>query len=342
MAKVTPISNRKSEHININLTKDVRSGLSNGLERFHFIHEALPEINLADIDTTLELFNRYLSAPILISSMTGGTPEAARINQNLAKAAQATKIALGLGSQRAAIDNPDLESTYKVRKYAPDALLFANLGAIQLITHYSIDHCRRAIDMVEADGLILHLNPLQEALQSNGDTNFAGLIDKIESVCKALSVPVIVKEVGWGISKNTALKLYNAGVQAIDVAGAGGTSWSQVEMYRAKDPNRARLAASFIDWGIPTADSILEVKQILPEMTIFASGGIRSGIEIAKCISLGATLGGMASPFLKAAAKSAEDVIQEIANIINEIEITMFVIGAINLGHLKHTRLNKI
>jgi isopentenyl-diphosphate delta-isomerase len=161
-------------------------------------------------------------------------------------------------------------------------------------------------------------------------------------VCKALSVPVIVKEVGWGISKNTALKLYNAGVQAIDVAGAGGTSWSQVEMYRAKDPNRARLAASFIDWGIPTADSILEVKQILPEMTIFASGGIRSGIEIAKCISLGATLGGMASPFLKAAAKSAEDVIQEIANIINEIEITMFVIGAINLGHLKHTRLNKI
>lgn len=342
MAKVTPISKRKSEHIDINLNQDVRSGLSNGLERYRFTHEALPEINLNDIDTNIKVFNRTLSAPILISSMTGGATEAARINQNLATAAQATRIALGLGSQRAAIDNPSLVYTYQVRKYAPDILLFANLGAIQLNAGYSIDDCRKTVDMIEADGLILHLNPLQEALQPHGNTNFAGLFKKIEAICTAMEVPVIAKEVGWGISRNTAIRLANAGISAIDIAGAGGTSWSQVEMHRAENPNQARLAAAFIDWGIPTSDSILEVREALPEMTIFASGGIRSGIEIAKCLALGATLGGMANPFLKAAMISTEKVVQEITNTKKELTIAMFVASAINLNMLTPSKLRKI
>jgi isopentenyl-diphosphate delta-isomerase len=341
MAKVTPISKRKSEHIDINLNKDVRSGLNSGLERFHFTHEALPEIDLDEIDTSMELFNRRLSAPILISSMTGGTPEAARINQNLAVAAQSMNVAIGLGSQRAAIENPELAYTYQIRKYAPNVLLFANLGAIQLNRNYTIDHCRKAVDMIEADGLILHLNPLQEALQSNGDTNFSGLVKKIEAICKLLPLPVIAKEVGWGISGATALKLADAGVRVIDVAGAGGTSWSQVEMYRAQDPNLARLAAAFVDWGIPTANSILEVRQAIPEMTIFASGGLRSGIDIAKCIALGANLGGMASPFLKAASVSAEQAIQEIANTKRELITTMFATGSIDIPALGKAKLSQ-
>jgi isopentenyl-diphosphate delta-isomerase len=342
MVKVTPISKRKSDHIDINLNQDVRSGLSNGLERFRFTHEALPEINLDEVDPSLEVFNHHLSAPILISSMTGGAQEAAQINQNLAIAAQNTKVALGLGSQRAAIDDPSLAYTYQVRKYAPDILLFANLGAIQLNTSYSIDHCRKAVEMIEADGLILHLNPLQEALQPHGNTNFAGLMNKIETICRILPVPVIAKEVGWGISRNTAVKLANAGVAAIDVAGAGGTSWSQVEMYRAEDPDQARLASAFVNWGIPTADSIQEVRQALPDMTIFASGGLRSGIEIAKCIALGATLGGMASPFLKAATVSVEKTIQEITNTRKEITIAMFVVSAVNLPMLTQAKLKKV
>src|SRR5581483_8344199 len=220
------ISNRKVEHLRINLEENVQFfDTSTGLERYRFVHQALPELDLAEIDTSLELLSKRLRAPILVSSMTGGAAEAERINLNLAAAAQETGIAMGLGSQRAAIADPALARTYQVRRVAPDILLLANLGAIQLNYGYTVDECRRAVEMVDADALLLHLNPIQEAVQADGNTNWAGLLPKIEGICRTLGKPVIVKEVGFGIAGNIARQLFNAGVSAVDVAGAGGTSW---------------------------------------------------------------------------------------------------------------------
>lgn len=339
MEKVTPITSRKSDHIKINLEQDVRSSLTTGLERYRFIHQALPELNLDDVSTSLRLFDRQLRIPLLISSMTGGTAEAAQINMKLAEAAQHTCIAMGLGSQRVAIDHPKLASTFQVRQVAPDILLLANLGAIQLNYGYSVDECKRAVDMIEADALILHLNPLQEAVQPEGDTRFAGLLSKIEKVCKAISVPVIAKEVGWGFSETAARQLVDAGVSAIDVAGAGGTSWSQVEMHRAQNESQARLAAAFQDWGISTVESIQNILNIAPEINIIASGGLRNGVDIAKCIALGAILGGMASPFLKSAVKSVDETIQRIHETQRQIQVCMFAVGAKNLNELNNTKI---
>ena len=251
MPKVAPIDQRKADHIKINLEQDVRSALTTGLEKYNFIHEALPELDLNRIDTTLSLFGKQLAAPILISSMTGGTAEAETINLRLAEAAQECGIAMGVGSQRAAIEHPEHAETFQVRKAAPDILLFANLGAVQLNYGYGIDQCRKAVDMIQADALYLHLNPVQEAVQDAGDVNFAGLAKKIEEVCKKIEVPVIAKEVGWGISDKTAKVLADCGVSAIDVAGAGGTSWSQVEMHRAPDEFTRQLAATFVGWASP-------------------------------------------------------------------------------------------
>jgi len=339
MTKVSPepapIDQRKADHIKINLEQDVRSALTTGLEKYHFTHEALPELDLARIDPSLSLFGKQLAAPILISSMTGGTEEAGEINQRLAEAAQEVGVAMGVGSQRAALEHPEQTPTFSItRKAAPDILLFANLGAVQFNYGYTIDHCRRAVDMIQADALILHLNPLQEAVQDAGDTNFSGLAAKIEAVCKKLEVPVIAKEVGWGISERTAKLLADCGVSAIDVAGAGGTSWSQVEMYRAPDEFTRKLAATFVGWGIPTAESILNVKRVTPEMTIFASGGLKDGLDIAKCVALGATLGGMAGNFLKAAAVSTEKTVERMKLTKRQIEVTMQMVSAENLAHL--------
>ena len=339
MTKVTPISSRKSDHIRINLDENVQSGLTTGLERYHFEHEALPELDLDQVDLSQELFGRQVRLPILISSMTGGTDEAAAINRTLAAAAQASGIAMGVGSQRAALEHPELAASFKVRDAAPDILLFANLGAIQLNYSYGLSQCQQAVDMIEADALILHLNALQEAVQPEGDTRWSGLLAKIEYVCRALPVPVIAKEVGWGFSKETATRLKEAGVAAIDVAGAGGTSWSQVEMHRADSPSQARMAAAFLDWGIPTSDAILNVRRGAPEILVFASGGLRSGVDIAKCIALGANLGGMAGPFLKAAVRSYDETIQTIEEIQREIQVCMFACGAGDLATLQRTPL---
>ena len=341
MPKVTPIGSRKADHIRINLEEDVQSGITTGLEKYRFIHQALPELDLEVIDTEINLFSHKLSAPILISSMTGGTEQAGTINRKLAIAAQETQVALGLGSQRAAIEQPELIATYQVRRYAPDIVLFANLGAIQLNYSYGLDECQRAVDTIAADALILHLNPLQEAVQPEGDTRFSDLLAKIERVCANLSVPVIVKEVGWGISRQAAKQLHEAGVTAVDVAGAGGTSWTQVEMHRAQDARQANIAAAFIDWGIPTAQSILNVKEMAPAMTIFASGGLRNGVDIAKCIALGASLGGMAGPFLKAAAQSEQKVIETIQDLTRQIKICMFAAGAKDISSLKRLELEQ-
>jgi isopentenyl-diphosphate delta-isomerase len=328
MTEVTPIGARKTDHIRINLEEDVRSGLTTGLERYRFVHRALPELDLEAVDLEQDLFGRRLRAPLLISSMTGGTVEAEVINLALAEAAQATGVAMGVGSQRAALEHPELARTFQVRRAAPDILLLANLGAVQLNYGYGVEHCRKAVEMIEADALILHLNALQEAVQPEGDTRFAGLLGRIEAVCRALPVPVIAKEVGWGFSEPDARRLAEVGVAAIDVAGAGGTSWSQVEMHRAQDPAQRRLAAAFIDWGIPTAEAIINVRRAAPQVAVIASGGLRHGVDIAKCLALGARLGGMAGPYLKAAVQSAQTVVDTLNEVRREIQICMFAAGA--------------
>ena len=334
------IERRKADHIRINLDEDVGfDRLTVGFENYRFIHQALPELDLHAIDLVTRLFNKPLRAPVLISSMTGGTEQARQINENLAWAAQAYGVAMGLGSQRAGLQHPETADTFKVRHVAPDILLFANLGAVQFNYGYGVDECRRVVDMIEADALILHLNPLQEAVQPEGDVNFSGLAKKIEAVCKQLPVPVIAKEVGWGISEETARRLANAGIAAIDVAGSGGTSWSQVELYRAPDDLHRRVAAAFRDWGIPTAESVQMVKRAAPDLPVIASGGIRSGLDIAKAIALGATLGGMAGPFLKAAAISSEAVADLLEETIRVLRIAMFAAGAGNIEALQNTPL---
>jgi isopentenyl-diphosphate Delta-isomerase len=336
----TTITQRKDEHIKVNLSNDVKSHRTTGLERLAFIHEALPEINLCDIDLSSKLFGKKISAPILISSMTGGTELSRQINQRLAKVANEFNIAMGVGSQRAGLENPDTSPSFSViRKTAPNILLFANLGAIQLNNGYTLDHCKRAIDMIGADGLILHLNPLQESLQEEGNTNFAFLSKNIESICKNLTIPVIVKEVGWGISKRTAKILWDSGVSVIDVAGAGGTSWSQVEMYRSKKEISRQLALTFYEWGIPTVDSIKNVLVSAPGMKIIASGGLQSGLDITKCIALGAILGGMAGMFLQASSASTDRLRELIQLTIEQIRISMFCTGASSLSKLSASQL---
>jgi len=337
MSKVT--AERKTDHIRVNLEQDVDSGLIPGFESLRFEHNALPELNLDEIDLSQELLGKKLAAPLLISSMTGGTPQAGEINRNLAVAAQSSGVAMGLGSQRVAIEDPSLADTFNVRQLAPDILLFANLGAVQLNYGYGADEAQRAIDMIEADALVLHLNALQEAVQKEGDTNFGGLLPKIEALVASVSVPVIAKEVGWGISASVATRLVEAGVAIIDVAGAGGTSWSQVEMHRAAEERQAELASRFVDWGIPTAEAVRQVRAALPEVPIIASGGLRTGLDLAKSIALGAQLGGMAGPFLRAAVDSSDDVSVLIENTLRELRVGMFATGSGDLDALRSARL---
>ena len=332
---------RKADHIRINLEKDVAfKQLTTGLEKYFFMHQALPELDLAHINTQTQIFGKNLNTPLLISSMTGGTTEAQAINLMLAEAAQEVGLAMGLGSQRAAIEDNSLADTFRVRDVAPDILLFANLGAVQLNYGYGRTQCQRAVDMIQADALILHFNPIQEAVQPEGDGNFAGLLGKIETLCRQLSVPVIAKEVGWGFSREAARQLADAGVAAIDVAGAGGTSWSQVEMYRAPTARHARVAGAFIDWGIPTAVSIQYCREAT-SLPIIASGGIKNGIDVAKCIALGARLVGFAGDFLRAADENGvEGVIEMAETITDELRITMFGSSANDLAALSETQLH--
>lgn len=334
--------NRKADHININLQENVQfPRLTTGLENYRFVHHAIPDVNLSEIDLSVELMGKTLAAPIIISSMTGGTEAAARINMNLAQAAQKNGIAMGLGSQRAAIEDQSLAFTFQVRNVAPDILLFANLGAVQLNYGYGLTECQRAVDMVEADALILHFNVLQEAVQPEGETNFRGLLNQVEQICKQMPVPVIAKEVGWGFSETNARDLANAGVAAIDVAGSGGTSWSEVEYHRAPSEFHAKVAASFADWGISTADAIQFALRGAPNTPIIASGGLRDGIDIAKSMALGATAGGLASPFLKAAHQSTEAVNELIQQLIAQIRIVTLCTGGKTVKDLANMPLIK-
>jgi isopentenyl-diphosphate delta-isomerase len=339
----THTSTRKDDHIRISLEEDVTFNHTlTGLSHYRFVHQALPELNLRHVDTSTTFLGHTLTIPLLIASMTGGTAQAGHLNRTLAEVAQATSIGMGLGSTRAMIERPDTVWTFQVRQCAPDIPIFANLGAIQLNYGYGLDECQRIIDQTEADGLYLHLNPLQEALQPEGDTNFAGLITQIEKVCARLSVPVIVKEVGWGLSARVARMLIDAGVTALDVAGAGGTSWSQVEMYRGETPVQREVAASFRNWGIPTAQSITMVRSVDREIPLAASGGLQNGIDIAKCLALGADITTMAGALLRAAATSITTLHEQIEILTHQIRVAMFAAGAGTIEALKQTPLIKV
>ncbi|MBW4525559.1 MAG: type 2 isopentenyl-diphosphate Delta-isomerase [Phormidium tanganyikae FI6-MK23] len=338
MNGATETQNRKADHLRVCLEDDVQCReTTTGLENYHFTHCCLPELDRADIDIRTTFLSKPLNAPILISSMTGGTELAKTINYRLAAIAQEYRLAMGVGSQRVAIENPGVSDSFALRAIAPDAVLFANLGAVQLNYTYGIEQCLKAVDLLEADALILHLNPLQEAVQTRGDKNFRGLFDKIAQLCDMLPVPVIAKEVGNGISKAMAEKLIAAGVSAIDVAGAGGTSWAKVESSRAQDPIQRRLGMTFADWGIPTADCITQIRHFSPTMPLIASGGLRNGLEIAKTIALGADLAGLALPFLQAANES-EEALHLLMEILQaEITTVLFCTGTKDLEELKRS-----
>ena len=277
------IEQRKSDHIQITLNEKVTGeSISTGLESFTFIHNALPEIAFDEISIETTFLGFECKTPFLISSMTGGTALAETINRNLAVAAEESGWALALGSTRALLDSDGHASSFLMRKYAPSVPIIANLGAVQFNYGYGVEECRKIIDITEADMLVLHLNSIQEVIQEKGDTNFKGLLKKIEQLCSTLEVPVGVKEVGWGIDGQTAEKLSEAGVAFIDVAGAGGTSWSQVEKFRAKDPILRVAAEAFSEWGIPTAESIRLVRGKIGNRPLIASGGMQTGLDGAK------------------------------------------------------------
>lgn len=310
---------------------------TNGLERYRFSHCCLPELDWNEITLKTTFLGKQLLAPLLISSMTGGTEQAGIINQRLASVAQHYKIAMGVGSQRVVVEKPQVASTFAVRSRAPDILLFANLGAVQLNYNYGLDECLRLVDLLQADALILHLNPLQECIQPKGDTNFRGLLDKINQLCSKLPVPVIAKEVGNGISAPMAKKLLAAGVTAIDVAGAGGTSWAKVESERAGNAQQRRMGMTFADWGLPTAECITSIRTTAPEVPLIASGGLRDGLDVAKAIALGADIAGLALPFLQAADQSEEAVYALVEVLIAEITTALFCTGNATLKDLKHS-----
>ncbi|MEE2997455.1 MAG: type 2 isopentenyl-diphosphate Delta-isomerase [Pseudomonadota bacterium] len=332
------IEQRKRAHIETVLTEDVAAkGISTGFEQLFFEHVALPEIDLDSVDTRSDVLGKHLAAPLLISSMTGGTDVARDINLHLAEAAQEMGIAMGVGSQRAAIVDPMFADTFRVRSAAPDILLFANLGAVQFNYGFTGDDARKAVEMIEADALFLHLNPLQEAIQAEGDGNWSGVLSKIEELIPALDVPVVVKEVGNGISADLARRLIEAGVAGIDVAGAGGTSWSEVEAHRQINEKMRRVAHSFAGWGIPTVRALSQVRDALPDTLVIASGGIRTGVDVAKAIRLGADLVGMAAPTLRSATNRAKAVEDQMSAVAEELKIAMFCTGSQDLSALRRS-----
>lgn len=320
---------RKAHHIRICLDEDVQAGRT-GFEDIHLLHRSLPEIDFDDVDISTEWLGRKFSAPIMISGMTGGTEEAEKINRNLARAAQKANIPMGVGSQRAAIENPAIQKTFRIaRDVAPGIFLVGNLGAVQLNSGYTVEHARKAVEMIGANAIALHLNPLQEACQAEGDTAWAGLLPKIRDVCRGVGVPVIAKETGAGICREVAKELERAGISTIDVSGSGGTSWSLVESYRGPP-----IGKVFAGWGIPTAVSLAEACDAV-DIPVIASGGVRNGIDAAKCLALGATMVSIAHPFLVAAAKSSDAVYGKIKELERELKTAIFLTGSRNASELR-------
>lgn len=326
---------RKSRHLDVCLDEDVASRLDAGWDAVRLRHEALPEIALADVEIATSFLGLALRAPLIISSMTGGTARAAEINRRLARGAEAAGIAFALGSGRAMLEDEALRATFDVRPVAPNVVLFANLGAVQLNYGVTVDDARRLVDTLRANGLYLHLNPLQEALQPGGDTNFRALAPKIAAVCAALDVPVIAKSVGSGIAPSTAARLLECGVAAIDVAGAGGTSWARVEGKRSNDPWRERIAEAFGAWGYATPRATAALRTALPTTPLVASGGIRDGVQVAKAIATGADLAGLALPFLRAADESDAAVAALIDELVMGLRIAVFATGSRRIADLR-------
>jgi len=327
---------RKAEHIHLALEERMQVPLRS-FDRYYFNHQALPEIDLAEIDTGVQFLGRALQAPLLISCMTGGTEEATIVNRRLATAAEEMKIAVGVGSQRQAIEDPALAASFEVRRYAPSVPVLANLGAVQLNYGFGVDQCRAAVEMVSADALVFHLNPLQEAIQPEGQCDFRGLLGKMSEVADQLDVPVIAKEVGSGISATTATALRDAGIGIIDCAGAGGTSWALIEAARARDPE---IGDIYGDWGIPTPENIRQLSRV-EGIQIIGSGGVRTGLDAAKAIALGADLVGMAKPFLEAAMDSSAAVVAKGQRAIRELRVAMFCTGAGTLDELQRVELQR-
>jgi len=333
------IEERKADHIEICLEEDVQARrATTGFEDVSLVHKALPEIEREKIDLSTTVFGYKFSAPLFVGALTGGTAKALKINAAIAEAVEELNLGMGVGSQRVAIDNPKLERSFTVvREKAPTAFIVANIGGPQLVGKYGVKEAKRAVEMVEANALAIHLNALQEAVQPEGETNYSSLISKIGEVSQAVEVPVIVKETGAGIAAEEAKLLEEAGVAAIDVSGVGGTSWAAVEYYRAKkrqDGFSQRLGETFWDWGIPTAVSLVEaVKSV--SLPVIASGGIRNGIDVTKVLALGASLASATYPFLWPATKGPREVKKALQFLIGEVRNAMFLVGADSLQKLQ-------
>jgi len=324
----------KHSHIQCCLNMDVESSVTTGFEKYEFVNNALPDIDFDAIDTSCSILGKNISAPFIISPMTGGTDLSRQININLAQAAQALGVVMCVGSQRLALENETLADTYRIRDHAPDIPLFANLGAIYLNYGYGIGECERAVDMIEADALIFYLNHMQRVFQNGGKLDFRELEDKIAQICEKLSVPVIVKDIGCGISADVARRLEGAGVSIIDVSGAGGTSWVKVTRLIG-DGLEDSSPDIFDNWGIPTADALTGAREVIADTSLIASGGIRSGMDMAKALALGAHYVGMALPLLAPAMDSPSTVIDKISTVIDDLKIAMFGCGAGDLDALR-------
>ena len=324
---------RKAEHIQICLEKKAQAKtVTTGFEDIKFVHRALPEINRDDINLSTSFLKKTFSAPLIVGAMTGGTDEAIEINQNIAAAVEKLGLGMGLGSQRAAIENCALEKTFTVaRKAAPTAFLIANIGGIQLVHGYGVKEVKKIVEMIDADAVAIHLNALQEAVQPEGQTSFKGVLAKIGEIASKIDQPVIIKETGAGISAEDVETLKNTGIAAIDVGGVGGTSFAAVEYYRGEKT----LGKIFWDWGIPTAVSLVEVVQST-KLPVIASGGIRTGIDIAKALTLGANLASIIQPVLETAVQSSEATEKLLSALINELRNVLFLIGVQNITGLSN------
>ncbi len=341
MAKET--RKRKADHIRISLNQNVQARkATTGFEDVHFIHRALPEVNRQEIDLSTTVFGHRFSAPLIVGAITGGTEEAMKINATIAEAVEELGLGMGVGSQRAAIEDKRLERTFAiVRKKAPKAFLIANVGGVQLVNGYGLKEVKKAIEMIEADAIAVHLNSLQEAVQPEGQTNFKGVLERIREITRELDKPVIAKETGAGISAEEAARLEEGGVKGIDVSGAGGTSFAAVEYYRARrreNYSQRRLGDVFWDWGTPTAIGIVEVSQTV-NVPVIASGGIRNGVDVAKAVSLGASLASFSQPVLQEAMKGVEQTKATLSLLIEELRNVMFLVGAESVQNLRRTPL---
>jgi isopentenyl-diphosphate delta-isomerase len=341
LTEADDIASRKSDHVEIVLKGGgSQSLLSAGFDDILFEHVAVPEMSLDDVDLSCKFLGRDLKAPLLVSSMTGGFAKGARINEHLAEAAQARGIALAVGSQRIAIEaGGQVGLDGKIRSIAPDIPIYANFGGAQLVRGYGLTEAQRAIELLDADALIIHLNPLQEAVQTSGDLDWSGLLRHLESIVNRCEKPIIVKEVGFGISGRTAKQILDCGVAAIDVAGAGGTNWALVESHRALTNEEAAVASAFAGWGIPTTKAISDVRHVCPDLPVIGSGGIRNGVDSAKAIRVGADIVGMAGALLEAATQSADAVDRAIGTIIDQLRIACFCTGSRSLKELQTARL---